>query len=133
MPQLVEIDAERRDEAQDADREQLHGRPWAGEESDRHGGERRHERDQPEADVGERAQQLRRLLVVQPQAVVGVHQLPSLARERVAASPGMKKYAPPRTETNRGTSVTRSRRELDWTVNVPPCGLEGATSGSASS
>jgi hypothetical protein len=34
--------------------------------------------------------------------------------------PGRKKYAPPRTETNRGISVTRLRNASEGTVNVPP-------------
>src|SRR4029079_2856227 len=48
--------------------------------------DRRHEREQLEADVGQRPHELRGLLVVEPQAVVGVHSLP---REYAASVGGL--------------------------------------------
>jgi hypothetical protein len=77
VPQLVEEDAERRDEAERADGDQLGTRPRPAEEADRDARQGRDEREQLEADVGERAQELRRLLVVEPEAVVGGTSLPA--------------------------------------------------------
>ena len=68
-------EAEGGQEAECPHAEQLGGRPRLPDQPDRGDGDRRHEGEQLEADVDERAQELRRLLVVEPQGVVGVHGL----------------------------------------------------------
>ena len=48
-------------------------RPWPADQPDRGGGDRWHEREELEADVNERTQEPRCLLIVEPQPVLGVH------------------------------------------------------------
>ena len=77
VAELPQKDPQRGDQPQQPDGEQLRGgRRRSPDEPDRRARDRGHEREQLEADVGQRPHELRRLLVVEPQAVVGVHSLP---------------------------------------------------------
>jgi hypothetical protein len=65
-------DADRRQEPEDSDSEQLRGGSGSPDDRHRNPGDGGDERQQPEADVDQRPQVLGRLLVVEPDAVVGV-------------------------------------------------------------
>jgi hypothetical protein len=73
VAKLVDEDPGRGQEAEDPDAQELRGRPRAPDECHRHAGDGRDERRQTEAHVDEGPQELRRLLVVEPKAVVCVH------------------------------------------------------------
>ena len=76
MFRSVQEDAQGRQESEHPDPQELGSRPWPADQPDRGGGDSWHEREELEADVNERTQKLRCLLIVESQPVVGVHGRP---------------------------------------------------------